>query len=181
MLSDWLIEDYSKQCNMITPFMEENLQPCSYDLTLDTEFLGPLREEKTDVVEEGFDGIVLRPQEFVLGSTVEEIKLPRNIYARVEGKSSLGRIGLLIHSTAGFIDPNFQGNVTLELYNLGRYPIMLDVECKIAQICFGLLENEPKRVYGECGNHYQGQSGVTESVVGFNEKVNCWEVKNDGL
>lgn len=115
---------------------------------------------------------VLHPGEFVLGSTLELITLPDDVAARLEGKSSLGRLGLLTHSTAGFIDPGFTGHVTLELSNVATLPIILWPGMKIGQMCFFALSSAAERPYGSdpaTGNRYQGQRGPTASRahVGF--------------
>jgi len=108
---------------------------------------------------------VLHPGEFVLGSTYEHVSLPDDIAARLEGKSSLGRLGLLTHSTAGFIDPGFQGHVTLELSNMATLPIKLWPGMKVGQLCFFQLSSPATHPYGskEAGSHYQGQRGPTPS------------------
>ena len=133
------------------------MQPNSYDLTLKGEFLKNGVETK--------DTYFLNPNEFILGSTNEYVSIPPHLTGRVEGKSSLGRLGLLVHLTAGFIDSGFFGNITLELKNLGNYPIELHKDARIGQICFYKLENTPQRLYGDYGNHYQDQVGVTESRI----------------
>src|SRR5690606_1603613 len=108
---------------------------------------------------------VLHPGEFVLGSTYESVSLPDDIAARLEGKSSLGRLGLLTHSTAGFIDPGFEGNVTLELSNTATLPIYLWPGMKIGQLCFFRLTSPAEHPYGseKYGSRYRGQRGPTAS------------------
>lgn len=115
-------------------------------------------------VEDG-EAFVLHPGEFVLGSTVERIALPDDLAARVEGKSSLGRLGLLTHATAGFVDPGFDGHVTLELSNVATLPIMLWPGMKIGQFCFLRMTSPAEHPYGSAGpgSHYQGQRGPTAS------------------
>lgn len=107
-------------------------------------------------------GMVLDPGEFILGSTVERVEVPADLVARVEGKSSLGRMGLMVHVTAGFIDPGFRGNITLELRNLNARPIILVPGMKISQIAFEPVFGEVLRPYGspELGSHYQDSDGV---------------------
>ena len=109
--------------------------------------------------------LVLHPGEFVLGSTWETVSLPDDLAARVEGKSSLGRLGLLTHATAGFVDPGFSGHVTLELSNVATLPIMLYPGMKIGQLCFFRLSSPAESPYGSAayGSHYQGQRGPTAS------------------
>jgi dCTP deaminase len=157
----------------ISPFDPERVQPASVDLLLDHFLRVPLGREEIDVaqvwaghtalVEIDEDGWLLKPGDFVLASTVERIALPDTLAARVEGKSSLGRLGLAVHVTAGFIDPGFAGQVTLEIANLSPWPIRLRRRMPIAQLCLIPMSAVPKRPYGSAGNHYQGQYGPTES------------------
>lgn len=111
------------------------------------------------------EAFVLHPGEFVLGSTFESVTLPDDVAARLEGKSSLGRLGLLTHSTAGFIDPGFSGHVTLELSNVATLPIKLWPGMKIGQLCFFRLSSASEHPYGSdlYGSRYQGQRGPTAS------------------
>lgn len=111
------------------------------------------------------DPFVLHPGEFVLGSTLEEVSLPDDLAGRLEGKSSLGRLGLLTHSTAGFIDPGFTGHITLELANVANLPITLWPGMKIGQLCLIRLSSPAEHPYGSkaAGSHYQGQRGPTPS------------------
>jgi dCTP deaminase len=114
---------------------------------------------------EGDEPFILHPGEFVLGSTYEVVTLPDDVAARLEGKSSLGRLGLLTHSTAGFIDPGFSGHVTLELSNVATLPIKLWPGMKIGQLCFFRLSSPSDNPYGseKYGSRYQGQRGPTPS------------------
>ena len=124
------------------------------------------QDDLTTLVEPaGEDPFVLHPGEFVLGSTLEVVTLPDDVAARLEGKSSLGRLGLLTHSTAGFIDPGFSGHVTLELSNVATLPIMLWPGMKIGQLCFFQLSSPAEKPYGsaEYQSRYQGQRGPTAS------------------
>lgn len=109
----------------------------------------------------------LEPGEFALGSTVETVVLPSTLCAQVNGKSSLGRLGLLVHATAGFIDPGFQGQITLELKNLSNHTIVLNQGMAVAQLVFHRLSSPAQRPYGhpELGSHYQHQTGVTRSYM----------------
>ena len=118
-----------------------------------------------EVATSGDEPFVLHPGEFVLGATYEHITLPDEVAARLEGKSSLGRLGLLTHSTAGFIDPGFSGHVTLELSNVATLPIKLWPGMKIGQLCFFRLSSAAEHPYGSAatGSHYQGQRGPTAS------------------
>ena len=110
---------------------------------------------------------ILHPGEFVLGSTLENIGLPNDLVARVEGKSSLGRLGLLIHSTAGYVDPGFKGHLTLELSNVANLPITLYFGMKIGQLSYVRLTSEAEFPYGspELGSKYQGQTDATASRI----------------
>ncbi|WP_226345967.1 dCTP deaminase [Agilicoccus flavus] len=154
------------------------IQPSSIDVRLDRYFrlfdnhkyavIDPSEEQPdlTRLVEvETDDSFILHPGEFVLGSTFENVTLPDDVAARVEGKSSLGRLGLLTHATAGFVDPGFDGHVTLELSNVATLPIRLWPGMKIGQLCFFRLTSAAEHPYGsaERGSHYQGQRGPTAS------------------
>lgn len=154
------------------------LQPSSMDVRLDRffrlfdnhkyPFIDP-REQQDDLTRfvevKSDEAFILHPGEFVLGSTYEFVKLPEDIAARLEGKSSLGRLGLLTHSTAGFVDPGFQGHVTLELSNTATLPIKLWPGMKIGQLCFFQLSSASENPYGSAkyGSRYQGQRGPTAS------------------
>ncbi len=154
------------------------VQPSSIDVRLDRyfrlfdnhkyPFIDPAAEQPdlTRCIEaEGDEPFVLHPGEFVLGSSYETVRLPDDLAARVEGKSSLGRLGLLTHATAGFVDPGFVGHVTLELSNVATLPIKLWPGMKIGQLCFFRLSSPAEYPYGssEYGSHYQGQRGPTAS------------------
>jgi len=162
----------------IDPFDEVLVQPSSIDVRLDRRFrvfnnqkythIDPSRQqdELTSPVEVADDEpFVLHPSEFVLASTLEVISLPDDLAARLEGKSSLGRLGLLTHSTAGFIDPGFSGHVTLELSNVANLPITLWPGMKIGQLCLFGLSSPAQHPYGSgaAGSRYQGQEGPTPS------------------
>ena len=162
----------------IEPFEPSLIQPSSIDVRLDRFFrvfnnqqythIDPSlqQDELTSAVEvaEG-DAFVLHPGEFVLGSTLEVISLSDDIASRLEGKSSLGRLGLLTHSTAGFIDPGFSGHITLELSNMANLPITLWPGMKIGQLCVFQLSSPAEHPYGSeiYGSRYQGQRGPTPS------------------
>ena len=163
---------------VLTPYDETMVQPSSVDVRLDRYFrlfdnhkypvIDPAEDqpELTRLVEVGPDEpLVLHPGEFVLGSTYEVTTLPDDVAARLEGKSSLGRLGLLTHSTAGFIDPGFSGHVTLELSNVATLPIKLWPGMKIGQLCFFRLSSPAEHPYGSerYGSRYQGQRGPTAS------------------
>ena len=163
---------------VLDPYEPSMLQPSSIDVRLDKyfrlfdnhryPFIDPSQEqpELTRLVEaKGDEPLVLHPGEFVLGSTFESVTLPDDVAARLEGKSSLGRLGLLTHSTAGFIDPGFSGHVTLELSNVATLPITLWPGMKIGQMCFFRLSSPAEHPYGSeaYGSRYQGQRGPTAS------------------
>ncbi|PZF80954.1 dCTP deaminase [Jiangella anatolica] len=162
----------------LDPFDPEMIQPSSIDVRLDRYFrvfenhryphIDPAEEQPdlTRMVEpHGGEPFVLHPGEFVLASTYETVTLGDDVAARLEGKSSLGRLGLLTHSTAGFIDPGFTGHVTLELSNVATLPIKLWPGMKIGQLCFFQLSSPADEPYGSerHGSRYQGQRGPTPS------------------
>ncbi|MFI6899616.1 dCTP deaminase [Nonomuraea sp. NPDC050394] len=162
----------------LEPFDEDMIQPSSIDVRLDRFFrvfenhkyphIDPAVEQPdlTRLVEpDGDEPFILHPGEFVLASTYEVITLPDNLASRLEGKSSLGRLGLLTHSTAGFIDPGFSGHVTLELSNVATLPIKLWPGMKIGQLCVFRLSSPAEHPYGaqKYGSRYQGQRGPTPS------------------
>lgn len=162
----------------LDPYDPQMIQPSSIDVRLDRFFrlfdnhkyavIDPAADQPdlTRLVEvDGDEPFVLHPGEFVLGSTYEQVTLPDDVAARLEGKSSLGRLGLLTHSTAGFIDPGFSGHVTLELSNVATLPILLWPGMKIGQLCFFRLSSAAEQPYGSAayGSRYQGQRGPTAS------------------
>jgi dCTP deaminase len=162
----------------IEPYEEELLQPSSVDVRVDRLFrvfrnsrypfidVKQEMEDLTELVEvDSNEAFILHPGEFVLGSTLERITLPDDLVARLEGKSSLGRLGLLIHSTAGFIDPGWDGHVTLELSNVANLPITIYYGMKIGQLSFVQLSEPAEHPYGsgQLGSKYQGQVGPTPS------------------
>ena len=162
----------------IEPYDETQLQPSSVDVRVDRYFrvfhnarypfidVKEPQEELTELVEiDGETPFILHPGEFVLGSTLERVRLPDDLVARLEGKSSLGRLGLLIHSTAGFIDPGWDGHVTLELSNVANLPITIYYGMKIGQISFVRMTEPALAPYGSAalGSKYQGQRGPTPS------------------
>lgn len=162
---------------VLEPWDPEMVQPASIDVRLDRYFrlfdnhkyamIDPAKEQPglTRLLDAGDKPLILHPGEFVLGSTFEHVTLPDNIAARLEGKSSLGRLGLLTHSTAGFIDPGFTGHITLELSNTATMPIALYPGMKIGQLCFFQMSSPSEAPYGSAakGSRYQGQRGPTAS------------------
>jgi dCTP deaminase len=162
----------------LAPYDAELLQPSSVDVRLDRYFrvfnnqqythIDPAlqQDDLTTLVEpKGDEPFVLHPGEFALGSTLEVVSLPDDLSGRLEGKSSLGRLGLLTHSTAGFIDPGFTGHITLELSNVATLPIILWPGMKIGQLCLFRLSSPAEHPYGAAvyGSRYQGQRGPTPS------------------
>ena len=161
----------------IDPYDPELMQPSSLDVRVDRYFrvfrnsrypyidVKAEQEELTELVEVDDEAFILHPGEFVLGSTLERVRLPDDLVARLEGKSSLGRLGLLIHSTAGFIDPGWDGHVTLELSNVANLPITIYYGMKIGQVSFMQLSEPASAPYGSSGlgSKYQGQRGPTPS------------------
>jgi dCTP deaminase len=169
---------------VLDPYDPALLQPSSIDVRLDRYFrvfdnskythIDPSiqQDELTSLVEKDNDDepFVLHPGEFVLGSTFERVSLPDDLAGRLEGKSSLGRLGLLTHSTAGFIDPGFTGHITLELSNVANLPITLWPGMKIGQLCLFRLSSAAEHPYGSAaaGSRYQGQHGPTPSRAYLN-------------
>ena len=164
---------------VITPYDSKDLQPSSVDQHLDRRFrvfrnnrypyidVRSPQPDLTEMVSVADDEpFILHPGEFVLGQTLEWTELPDDLVARLEGKSSLGRLGLLIHSTAGYVDPGWKGNLTLELSNVANLPIALYYGMKIGQISFFRMSSAVERPYGspELGSKYQGQSEPTASA-----------------
>lgn len=162
----------------IDPWDEGMVQPASVDLRLGPSFRVfhnhrtsaiDLREPPRGLTEEvtiaGDEPFVIHPGEFCLGRTQEWVELPDDVVARIEGKSSLGRLGLIVHATAGFCDPGWKGTLTLELANLTRVPIKLYAGLPIAQLSFMTLDRAAERPYGhaDLGSHYHGQVEATES------------------
>ncbi len=181
VLSDRTIrEELASGRIVIDPLMEGCIQPASVDLHLGRSFLvfrnnhvpyidvRAMNETLTEQVTVGDDvPFMLHPGEFVLGSTLEHVEVPADLVARLEGKSSLGRVGLLIHSTAGYVDPGWKGRLTLELSNVSNLPITLYYRMKIGQISFLRLSTPAEHLYGsaELGSKYQGQQEPTASRI----------------
>ncbi|HSK47379.1 MAG TPA: dCTP deaminase [Coriobacteriia bacterium] len=184
VLSDQTIKlEIARGRIVVDPIDADDIQPSSVDLHLGDDFqvfrnsrlpyIDPgveqagLTERVTASASEPF---VLHPGEFVLGTTVERIALPDDLVGRLEGKSSLGRLGLLIHSTAGYVDPGWDGMLTLELSNVANLPIVLTPGMKIGQISFSQMTTQVDRPYGhpELGSKYQGQKCTTPSRMYLN-------------
>jgi len=167
----------------VEPFTEAMVQPSSVDVRLD-RFFRVFENHKYSVIDPSIEQpdltrevavgadefFILHPGEFVLASTYEVITLPDDIAGRLEGKSSLGRLGLLTHSTAGFIDPGFSGHITLELSNVANLPVKLFPGMKIGQLCLIKLSSAAEHPYGSTvyGSRYQGQRGPTPSKSWLN-------------
>jgi dCTP deaminase len=160
------------------PYDEGLVQPSSVDMRVDRQFRvfhnarhpyidvkQPMEDLTELVTMEGDEPFILHPGEFVLGQTLERVSLPDDLVARLEGKSSLGRLGLLIHSTAGFVDAGFEGNLTLELSNVANLPITIYHGMPIGQISFMRMDGPVENPYGarEAGSKYQGQAEPTAS------------------
>jgi dCTP deaminase len=167
----------------VEPFDQKMIQPSSVDVRLD-RFFRVFENHRYEVIDPSIeqpdltrevavapdDFFILHPGEFVLASTYEVITLPEDIAGRLEGKSSLGRLGLLTHSTAGFIDPGFSGHITLELSNVANLPVKLYPGMKIGQLCLIKLSSAAEHPYGSAvyGSRYQGQRGPTPSKSWLN-------------
>jgi dCTP deaminase len=179
VLSDRTIKEEIASGRLIfDPYDETLVQPSSVDMRVDRTFrvfnnsrypFIDVRKPMEDLTElvtvEDGEPFVLHPGEFVLGQTLERVELPDDLVARLEGKSSLGRLGLVIHSTAGFVDPGFAGNLTLELSNLATLPITIYEGMPIGQISFMRMDGPVENPYGarEAGSKYQGQAEPTAS------------------
>ena len=164
---------------VIDPFEPSNIQPSSVDLRIDRYFrvfrnhtqrvidVKEDQENLTELIEvvDDEDPFILHPGEFVLAATLERVGLPAHLVGRVDGKSSLGRLGLLTHATAGFIDPGFEGHITLELSNVATLPITIYAGMRVAQVSFEAMTTPADRPYGSEGmtSKYQGQRGPTPS------------------
>lgn len=159
----------------VSPYDPARLQPASLDLTLDRFVRIPrmsaymvidvadVPADHTVLKEMPEHGWLLHPGDFLLGCTDELVGMPADLAARVEGKSSLGRLGLIVHATAGFIDPGFRGQITLEISNISPWVLRLRPSMPIAQLALIPMAAEPDRLYGQAGNHYQDQVGPVES------------------
>ncbi|MBM4405804.1 MAG: dCTP deaminase [Chloroflexi bacterium] len=181
VLSDRTIKEELKAKRIIIePLAERAVQPASVDVHLDNRILVfrnslrpyiDVRQDVSDLTEMVLitddKPFILHPGEFVLGSTLEDIGIPNDLVARLEGKSSLGRLGLLIHSTAGYVDPGWRGHLTLELSNVAKLPITLYYKMRIGQLSFIRLTTPVDNPYGSAalGSKYQGQTVPTASKI----------------
>lgn len=158
MLSDRNILELQGEMELIYPFHHDHLQPCSYDVRLSDD----LKTVRGKQISLKHDDYVLKPNEFILGSTIEKVKLPSTVSAFLDGKSGLGRKGIGTHITAGFIDAGFEGNVTLEIKNNSDKQFRLSEGMLIGQLIFFELKSECMRPYGSDGlnSHYQNSKGT---------------------
>lgn len=179
VLSDGdIVEELMSGSLTIEPFDVTNVEPASVDLTLGEDFkiALPAKSEPIDLhkpyneniawqAETG--SVTIRPEQFVLATTAERVEIPDTLVATVLGRSSLGRLGISVHQTAGYIDPGFDGQITLELSNHGPVPVTLHAGDRICQIVFKELSSESMKPYGHEQSQYQNQSGATESRMNF--------------
>jgi dCTP deaminase len=190
VLSDRTIKDEIAAGRLVfDPYDESLVQPSSVDMRVDRYFRvfhnarhpyidvkKPMEDLTELVTVEGEEPFILHPGEFVLGQTLERVSLPDDLVGRLEGKSSLGRLGLLIHSTAGFCDAGFEGNLTLELSNVANLPITIYYGMPIGQISFMRMDGPVEHPYGarEAGSKYQGQAEPTASrfYLNFRKQAN---------
>ena len=181
ILSDKTIMEklHNKEIEITPPPRMEQIQPSSIDLRLGTEYLLPHIDTPIDTKntspryeQVNCNVMQLPPKSFILGTTIEKVKIPSNLIGRVEGRSSIGRLGVTIHITAGLIDCGFEGQITLEIANLSSNTVYLYENMRICQIVFEEIDSVPNRVYGEAGNKYQNQEGVTGSMIYYDDDTN---------
>ncbi|HEY6019044.1 MAG TPA: dCTP deaminase [Candidatus Paceibacterota bacterium] len=178
MLADHQIRDKIENTGdvLVYPYDPSLIQPASLDMRLGSDFIkygvstepiDPEAPDESKLHRFNANRFVIYPGDFVLGTTIERIGVSSGISARVEGKSTLGRLGLIIHSTAGFIDPGFKGNITLEMTNINTRPIVLRAGMKVCQISFYEMDEPSEVPYGheKLGSHYQNQAGVTPAAA----------------
>lgn len=182
VLPDHEIENLCKDEGLISPYTRSQLQPASYDVLLASRILVPMGLKEVNLAEPlpdnlyyerviGGDvggGYLLRPGDFILGATLERVEIPNNVVGRIEGKSSLARLGITAHITAGYLDPGFRGNVTLEIVNLWPRPIRIWPGQRIAQLGFEWMSSACIRPYGspELESHYQDADGAEGTRYG---------------
>ncbi len=180
ILSDVDIKREIKQKRLVvSPFNSKSVQPASYDVTLGSEFRIFKNSQKAYLdIKEDFSGfmelikipsgkpLIVHPGEFLLGTTLEKFKLPDNLVAQLMGRSSIGRLGIIVHATAGFVDPGFEGYLTLEMTNVANIPIALYPGMRIGQVSFTRLSSPAKNPYSpKRGSKYSGQKGPTVSKI----------------
>lgn len=171
ILSDRDLRKAQANHNVVEPFRDEHVQPASIDLRLGDQFIlwvehfnGTTDQVRTTVT----DSMAIDPGQFILGTTMETVTIPPHLVGQINGRSSWARKGLIVHTTAGFIDPGFTGQITLELANVGHETLWLPVGERICQIVLTQLTSPAEHPYGSAGlgSHYQGQTGVTASAIG---------------
>lgn len=183
ILSDKGLLDLQKEhSDFIQPFNVLYLQPSSYDMhfRLNKGIIVPPVVDEIQL-KQNFNRIVIPPSELVLISTLEKIHIPNGYVGRVEGVSSLARIGLLVHITSGFIDPNFKGHITLEIVNMNRYPIVLEDGCRVCQLVVEKLDSINEREYSQKSNHYQDQDKTTASKYEDDFRASHYVIKTEKL
>ena len=183
VLSDkGLLELQKEHSDFIQPFNSLYLQPASIDLHFRLN-KGVIVPPVVDEIElkQNFSRIVIPPNELVLISTLEKIHSPNGYIGRVEGVSSLARIGLLVHVTAGFIDPNFNGNITLEIVNMNRYPVVLEDGCRVCQLVVEKLDSDNEREYNRTSNNYQDQDRTTPSKYEKDFRASHYVIKTERI
>ena len=164
LLSDISIRNAALYKQLITPFEDKLLSPASYDIRLGPQLIewpGTKYEKKIDISKETYR---MEQGAFVLGTTIETLYIPKNLGGKFEGKSSLGRQGLMTHVTAGFIDPGFRGQITLELHNVNKASLGLYYGMKIGQLAFHVMDQLPAQTYAT-GHHYQNQLGPQKALA----------------
>jgi dCTP deaminase len=175
ILSDRDLRKAQAEHSIVAPFVDGHVQPASIDLTLGSEFIvwhGTLGWGEYGPIEPfavtRADGINIEPGQFLLGATVETVTTPNHLVGLIDGRSSWARLGIAVHITAGYIDPGFHGQITLELKNVGHKAVHLPVGARICQLRLTQLTSPAERPYGSpgLGSHYQGQTGVTASAIG---------------
>lgn len=177
-----IIERLSNESIVIEPYTEDNVEPASVDLRLGHDFEKVFKpnipekrvravlsdEEESHIgYEECEPPVIIEPGQLILGTTLERVEMPDDLAAQVLGRSSLGRLGVSVHQTAGYIDPGFEGQITLELANHGPVPVELEPELRICQIVFKELSSHAVSPYGHDDSQYQDQSGATRSGMIF--------------
>lgn len=179
VLSDYdIIKRVNSEEIGIDPFKRDNVEPASIDLRLGHDFklvhsaengCAKLSEDDKDQISHAKlpSPLVVKPGDLVLVTTLERVELPNDLAAQVIGRSSLGRLGVSVHQTAGYIDPGFEGEITLELSNNGPVPVEIEPELRICQIVFKELSSPAMDPYGHEGSQYQDQSGATRSGMDF--------------
>lgn len=181
ILSDREIKKYIKEKKLVLePFIKKNLQPSTIDITLSPKVrifknihypfidVKKVPEDISELIEfNKKDGFIIHPGEFILGATVEYVEIPNDLVARLEGRSSLGRLGLIVHATAGYIDPGFKGTITLEITNISRMPLKVYPHMRTGQLTFYKMSSEAEVPYGDkkLKSKYQGQKDPTESRI----------------